>query len=209
MEGYKQKSDAIKAAVEVYELDDEGNRVSEELKKKLIGELGFRYEDVMYESYAGEDEFVKSSYLYDLLGGQDKELILDTLLKGRIESMTGKLLASNGVLVDLREKGVITNDEYKWLIKQKFSASGEEIGKSSYEESKLKKIAIKTPKSTNAKFKPAKTTVKISAPQKAGTIKLPEVTPPSMEKLIKMYSPESKIKVRSEDLTPPKLTIKY
>lgn len=52
--------------------------------------------------------------------------ILDYLATGRTESITGGFWASQGVLADLRDEGVISKSEYSYLNKLKFNKDGTE-----------------------------------------------------------------------------------
>lgn len=144
-------------------------------KKEAFKKLGVDEEQVRYAYKAGKSTDIKTQYIIGQNVPHDKLLV--ELAKGRVESVTGSQFASNAVLDNLADKGVISADEAKYLKSLKFDSQGNNIAKS-----KAKKGSFKRPaqRSTNSLVtKPFKQleTIKLKEPPKITMPKVSFATP--------------------------------
>lgn len=109
-----------------------GSDITDTQKQELIGRMGLKVEDVSYDYLSRQTTQAKSGFLYEQLRNVEHDKVIETLIQGRMEGMSGSMVAANETLADLRDKGLISSAEYKQLIKYKFDGTGKNIGTSAY-----------------------------------------------------------------------------
>jgi hypothetical protein len=124
---YEWDAKQIDWAKKIYSSD-----ISDTQKQTLIGRMGLKQEDIAYDYIASQTSNAKSDYMYSTLKDAKHEDVINTLIQGRYEGLSGKMTSDNATLANLRDKGLITNAEYKELIKYKFDKNGQNIGSSAY-----------------------------------------------------------------------------
>lgn len=98
------------------------DKISKEEKNKAFKKLGVEAEDVRYDALANYSNDIKAQYIASKNFDHDK--LIDELEKGRIPSISGKLMAANGVIDDLEEMGLISDAEAKYLKKLNYNKDG-------------------------------------------------------------------------------------
>lgn len=117
----------IGIARKAYGGTDNYDKMPDEVKNKLYEKLGMKPADVEYDYSASQKDNVKSKYLIKEFSKSDldHQEIIAAITTGRRESVGGSMLASNGVLDDLYEAGLISSAERTALKKVKLTSAGE------------------------------------------------------------------------------------
>lgn len=97
-------------------------------KAEALYTLGVTPEEARYDTLANHENEVKTNYLLEKLSDQPYEVIMERLETGRMNSVSGKVFASDGVLADLRDNGLISDADYKYLKSIKYNKAGELLG---------------------------------------------------------------------------------
>lgn len=188
---YQKKEEDIKTALKVWE----GN-ASQEEKKAFYKSVGLKPDDVRYAHKTSWSKERKVDYIIKNYKDKDHDTLIEQLIKGRTEAISGYRFISNEVLNDLYDEGVISKDEMTYLKKVEFNkdgklsgssadqlGSGSGSGKGGQTEAKIRaKI-----KSLNALFKES------SKPEKAISVKTPKAPELKFSKIAK-----SSVKRRSK-----------
>lgn len=135
---YKQDNARYTKAREIFADPD----VSEETKVAAYKRLKVDPTEVEYDAFAAQNTEVKTSFLRDQASGLGHADVIKLLAGGRKESASGNILASNAVLADLRDEGLISAAEYKTLSKLKVDKGGKVIGGSGGKGKKAKPISF-------------------------------------------------------------------
>ncbi|MCL4387309.1 hypothetical protein M1307_02855 [Patescibacteria group bacterium] len=131
-------------ARKLYEGKGDYATVPEEVKQRLYERLGTDEKQVEYDFSAAQSENIRSEYLFEELQGQDHKDVLTALAAGRLESITGKKLVSDGVLDSLYEFGLISDVEKKQLKKVKLDKTGKLMSTSGSGDGGLTKTQTKS-----------------------------------------------------------------
>lgn len=127
--------DKDKAAVarQIYDGASKYEDIPEGEKAAIYEAMGLKAEDVEYDAIAYQPDDAKGQYLIDQMqeANLDHASVLQALAGGRVESIGGRMLASDGVLDDLYHAGIITDAEKKSLKKLKLGRDGQLISKAS------------------------------------------------------------------------------
>lgn len=165
----KQYSEAAKI------IDNDG--LDEEQKETALKRLGVSKEDAEYYSLANDNTNLKTMFVLDSVANKTHEEVLDTLAKQR-KQVNGNMVATNTVLDNLVDEGVISKAEATQLKKYKYeSGKLTPIKKSSGG----KKIKVTLRKVGKIKFKKAKVT-QLKTAQKFKKIKFQKYTPLKVKK---------------------------
>lgn len=107
---YKQEEEKFKMGRDIWD-----SPLSEENKAKAFEELGLDPQDVRYDVLANHTVETSTKYLVEKLSDQPHEIVLERLLTGRVESISGEIFVSEGVIDNLVDEGIISKEEGKWL----------------------------------------------------------------------------------------------
>jgi len=125
--------DKDKAAVarQIYDGASKYEDIPEEEKAAIYQAMGLKAEDVEYDAIAYQPDDAKGQYLIEQMqsANLDHASVLQALAGGRVESIGGRMLASDGVLDDLYHAGIITDAEKKSLKKLKLGRDGQLVSK--------------------------------------------------------------------------------
>ncbi len=178
-------------AVEIW-----GSNAPEKQKLEAYKKLGVEPDDVRY-AYKTRGSFTndeRTSYIRDQKLEHDE--LVERLITGRVESITGRFFATEGVLNNLADEGLITKAEAKWLKNMKLDKDGKLLtpgsaggsggtgGSGGISASKIKSAI----KSLNSLFKES------SKPEKAISVKAPKAPELKFSKIAK-----SSVKRRTKD----------
>jgi len=119
------------------------DQIGEEGTKEALSQLGVNEEDVRYDYLSNHTNDIKTQYI--LSKNLDHEQLLERLMTGRVESVTGELFAANGVIDNLEDQGYLSDSEAKALKNMKFDNKGNDLSKGS-KGRKPKKVTIGQPK---------------------------------------------------------------
>lgn len=165
--GYKQDTSNAAKATQIWGAPTD--QVSDTAKIAAYTKLGFKPDDVRYAYKADFTVNEKTSYVTDKNLPHDQ--LVTELVKGRVESIKGTMFASNGVLDNLRDQGLISKAEDTYLKKIKVGKDGK-LATTSLSNGGLSASQIRTKiASVNSLFKntiPANATkvVKVKSPKK-------------------------------------------
>jgi len=160
---YSQKLTGFaKAELEAEKLTDaraifKGNATDEE-KQKAYKTLGVDPVDVEYDVTANYETRTKVNYYTERSGQISHEELIEELLDGRKQSVSGKYLANEGTLTELRDAGIISRAEWKVLKDTKIDNTGKVISGAGTGKGKkppkitIKKATLKTGSSGSFKF---------------------------------------------------------
>lgn len=113
---YKFESDKTKAARDIFNSTGSYSNIPDNIKEQIYTAMGYTKDQVEYDATANESGKVKSQYVLDALGkAQTHNEIIQVLLEGRKQSISGEQLVTNAVLTDAKDGGYITADEEKYL----------------------------------------------------------------------------------------------
>lgn len=98
------------------------DQVPDEVKTEAFKKLGYEYDDVRYAYKSSFTVDEKTSYIMDK--NMDHDELVQALATGRVESISGDYFASNGVLDNLYEEGLISKEERAYLKKIKIGKDG-------------------------------------------------------------------------------------
>lgn len=148
-------------AREVYGAD-----LSQDQKDSAYKKLGVDKNDVEYDYISNKTNDIKAQYIASQNLSHDE--LLNTLLKGRVESISGSLFAANGVIDDLNDQGLLSNEEAKALKAVKLDKTGKSLSKTKADKKpakialpKIKAIKISIPKAKRVKIVGAKKLTKV------------------------------------------------
>ena len=146
--GYKQTEEKYSAARQIHDAP-----ISDEEKNNAYKKLGTNAEEVRYDYISNQTEEVKTNYLIDKFTDQPKDFIIERLVTGRLNSSSGKVFASNGVIDNLVDEGIITKDEGKALKAIKYNKGGQLILSGAGKKVNLSLISVKHPLPERTAFK--------------------------------------------------------
>lgn len=176
LEGYKAESDKAKKAVEIWGAPSD--QVSDEIKADALKKLGFEENEVRYAYEADFTVDEKTAYIIDKNLPHDE--LIETLITGRVESIKGDYFASNGVIDNLYEEGLITSAERSYLKKLKINKDGK-VSTSSLQGGGVSASKIKSMlNSINSLYKNPIATAQ-SIGRDGVNLKAPDVTIPQQE----------------------------
>jgi hypothetical protein len=92
-----------------------GSPLPEEQKLEAFKKLGFEPDDVRY-AYKTRSSFTndeRTTYIRDQ--NLDHDTLVDRLITGRVESITGRYFATEGVINNLVDEGLLSKEEGKYL----------------------------------------------------------------------------------------------
>lgn len=148
--------------------------LSPEDKKYIFEKMGVKAEDVRYDALAHHDVDISTQYI--MSKSPDKESLLNNIYTGRMESISGVIFATNGVIDNLVDEGLLTKDEAKQLKALKFDKNGQSIGKSTSTGKKGKKLPKMAVKKANFKIATKQSQAKTIKSGKPTIIKTPKVS---------------------------------
>ncbi len=180
----KDSSSPGSKAVEIW-----GSNAPEKQKLEAYKKLGVEPDDVRY-AYKTRSSFTndeRTSYIRDQQLDHDE--LIERLITGRVQSITGRFFATEGVLYNLADEGLITKDEARWLNRMKLGKDGELLtpgsasgsggsgGSKSISASKIRSAM----KSVNSLFKDSLDT----KPSKSTAVKIPKAPVLTLPKIAK------------------------
>lgn len=173
--------------------------LSKEDKDSAFKKLGVEAEDVRYDALANYSVDIKTQYV--MSKSPNKEKLIENLLTGRVRSIGDNIFASDGVIDNLIDEGLLTKEEGKALKALDYDNKGKLIKKTV----KGKKAA----KFTIRRISPAKISfsgTKVGSAKSIPTFKLssgPVRVKPNSRKTFKIKTPERTISYRV--VTPQKI----
>lgn len=120
LEQYEQRKDMYSDARKIW-----GSNLSPEEKQAAFDYLGLDRDEVRYDYMASFNNPGKTEDILKKLTGQPHDIVIERLLTGRVESLSGEIYAANGVLDDLADAGLISEAEAAWLKKIKYTKDSE------------------------------------------------------------------------------------
>lgn len=186
----KEKDLSGKTGVDAYDKDSSspeskavqiwGSPLPEKEKLAAYKKLGVEPDDVRYawKTRSGFTNDERTSYIRDQK--LDHDTLIERLITGRVESITGRFFATEGVIENLADEGLITRDEAKTLKNLKIDKDGKSInsgssggsgGSGGLTPAKLKSKI----NSLNSLFKSSIGTSKSSKSTAPKTVKAPEL----------------------------------
>lgn len=125
------EKDKAAVARQIFDGDTKYEDIPEEQKAAIYEAMGLKAEDVEYDAIAYQPDDAKGQYLIEQMqaANLDHASVLQALAGGRVESIGGRMLASDGVLDDLYHAGIITDAEKKSLKKLKLGRDGQLVSK--------------------------------------------------------------------------------
>ena len=125
------EKDKASVARQIFDGDTKYEDIPEEQKGAIYEAMGLKAEDVEYDAIAYQPDDAKGQYLIEQMqsANLDHASVLQALAGGRVESIGGRMLASDGVLDDLYHAGIITDAEKKSLKKLKLGRDGQLVSK--------------------------------------------------------------------------------
>lgn len=122
---------------------------SKEQKTQAFEKLGVDYQDVRYDALANYTNDIKTQYLESK--SKDHDTLIKNILTGRVESVSGSLFAADGVIDNLKNKGLLTPEEAKAIKKIKTDKKGNSLNKATT--GKGKKVKMPTLKAAQINLK--------------------------------------------------------
>ena len=121
------EKDKASVARQIFDGATKYEDIPEEEKASIYEAMGLKAEDVEYDAIAYQPDDAKGQYLIEQMQSADLDhaSVLQALAGGRVESIGGRMLASDGVLDDLYHAGIITDAEKKSLKKLKLGRDGQ------------------------------------------------------------------------------------
>ncbi|HBI17144.1 MAG TPA: hypothetical protein DDY52_03275 [Candidatus Moranbacteria bacterium] len=127
MDKYIFENDKIDTARKIFGEDDTYKNIPDEVKSQIFQKMGLEKDDIEYDFAANQTDDVKSQYFVSALSQEaDHQTVLDNIWENRKESIGGKILASNGVIDNLYDAGIISKEERTYLKKVKIGKDGKE-----------------------------------------------------------------------------------
>lgn len=150
----------------------------DEMKQTLYKKLGVTSQEVEYDYKATRTNDIKSQYVISKANTMSHDELVNEMIKGRQESVSGSLFASNAVIDNLSDAGLISEAEAKALKKLKFDKKGKQVvGKIKAKKPKKIAIAKVAPAKIKATPKSSLTHVKIIKPTKKRIVTASVVKP--------------------------------
>lgn len=145
-----------------------------EQKNAAFKKLNVNAEDVRYDALANYSNDIKTQYL--LSKSQDRQTLFNNLLTGRKKSIGGNIFASDGVITNLVDQGILTKAEGAAFKKIDYNKDGTRVASSGGRKikvPKVKAISIKLPSARSLKkvSLPKQTKVKEYRLTKVGKLK--------------------------------------
>lgn len=123
---------------------------STEQRADYLKRLGISEQEATYDYYATRSQDIKSTLLGQLLTNQSHDAVIDTLIMGRRESVSGVRIVSDGVIDDLVGQELISTDEAKALKKVKVDKRGKQAPIKVSGGAKRKAVKVAIPKARKA-----------------------------------------------------------
>lgn len=98
--------------------------ISDSMKQEAYKKLGVDAKEVEYDYKATKSNDIKSQYAISQAKSLTHDQLIERLVSGRIDSVSGEKFASNGVIDAVAAKGLITDTEAKQLKKIDLDKSG-------------------------------------------------------------------------------------
>jgi hypothetical protein len=140
------------------------SNMPEDQKSAALKKLGVSSEDVRYDYLAHHTNDIKTQYITSKNMSHDQ--LIERLTSGRVQSISGEIFASNGVIDNLYNEGSLSKEEAAKLKAMKMDKSGNNIAKAKTTKGKKFKISFKKlslPKVKLAKL--AKVNINIKTPK--------------------------------------------
>ncbi len=141
IDAFKEDTDNNSKARQIWSIPND--QVSLEEKEQLFNQLGVTSEQVRYDYMTSFNNDEKTNYI--LSKQMDHNTLLQRLITGRQQSVSGKIFASDGVIDSLRDAGKISYNEAKALKALDFDINGKRIVKarSGGRKAKIKMVSLK------------------------------------------------------------------
>lgn len=136
--------------------------ISDAQKQAAYTQLGVTPSQVEYDYKASKSTDIKSQYVLDKAKTMSHQDLVNQMVKGRQESISGTQFANNGVIDALNQAGYLSNAEAKGLKSLKYDKNGNQIAKVSSGKvsagslPKIPRLHLVTPRA--AKVKASRTT---------------------------------------------------
>lgn len=157
--------------------------IDDSTASQAYSKLGVDKEDVRYDYLAHHTNDIKTQYIVSKNLEHDE--LINRLITGRVESVTGSLFAANGVLDNLYEQGLISDAERKQLKAMKFDKEGNDLSKAK---------GGKKGKSLSIKAAPAPKGVKLAKSKTPKLMKLKARKKPILKNVV--YTKPKKFKAK-------------
>lgn len=151
IEKYQLEAKKYQLAKDVY--NDTG--LTQDQKTQIYNKLGINPSDVQYDYLSSQPTKIKTSYLSDLSQLGSHENLINTLIQGRIQGLSGNMLVDNTTLNALRNQQLISAQEANYIRKLQFDAQGNNVGYGGGVGGTTRKITlpkIKIPKLSSSKL---------------------------------------------------------
>ncbi len=100
--------------------------ITQAQKDQAFNKLGVNPQDVRYDSLANHSNDIKTQYVVNK--NLDHATLLQRMITGRVVSVSGQQFASNGVIDNLTEQGLLSKNEGIYLKKIKLDKNNNQIG---------------------------------------------------------------------------------
>lgn len=100
------------------------DQISNEEKEAAFKQLGFTWDEVRYD-YMSSDKFSNDERTaYIVSKNMTKEQLIERILSGRRESVSGNMFVKDGVIDNLKDMGILTAAEAKYYKSIKYDKNG-------------------------------------------------------------------------------------
>lgn len=131
LSGIDDEKDVVNQALSLIKKSNDGyDKIPGWVTDKYLEKNNIAKDDALYAAKASYSNDTKLPVVKQDIKGKDHNKVLDYLASGRVESLTGNLWVTQGVLADLRDQGVISKSEYTYLNKLKLNKDGSEAANS-------------------------------------------------------------------------------
>ncbi|HJP81454.1 MAG TPA: hypothetical protein VJ841_03620 [Candidatus Saccharimonadales bacterium] len=146
------KKDVIGQAIDLIKKSNAGYEdIPDWVTEKYLDSNKIDKNDALYAAKASYSNDTKLPVIQSDIKDMSHDQVMDYLAKGRVESIKGGFWATQGVLADLRDQGVISRSEYSYLNKLKRNKDGsEKAGSGGSGSRKAKTVSASELKSANA-----------------------------------------------------------
>jgi hypothetical protein len=165
-------------------------KLTQDEKDKAYKTLGVTRDEVRYDYLANQTTDVSVNYLMEKLSNQPHDIVIERLLTGRENSISGPQFVTDAVLSQLADEGLITSDEEKQLKQVKYNRQGQLIATATGRGKKISLDGVKGVKpKTSARFKLSGPNGSGSKTANAPKLKQIKITPPKGAKFTSTFKP--------------------